>query len=78
MAPLAYRPSLTVNAHADEDAYFLDLCSRVHQRERNFPCSLPLTETPKTKMQSLLEVPPGTRLTEKELHLRLWTKMTDF
>jgi hypothetical protein len=32
----------------------------------------------KKKMATSLEVPPGTRLMEKELHLRPWTKMKVF
>jgi hypothetical protein len=60
------RPSLTVYAHADKDAFL----------ECNF-LSLSLMETPKTKMPTLLDVPPGTRPTEKELLLRWPTKTNE-
>jgi hypothetical protein len=70
------RPTLTVYAQADEDALFSYLCSRVRLRERNFP-SLSSTETPKTKMPTLLELSPGTRPTEKELLLRWPTKTNE-
>ncbi len=65
-----------MEAHAHEDAFFFDVRSRVRLRERNFP-SLSSTETPKTKVPTSLEVPPGTRPTEKELLLRWPTKTNE-